>query len=129
MLRYDPDRAPDRQSWLAADESERITAAQRWHERARVELPNVKVHAIFHVIVENQIAEDLECVIRAMPRLQKQGLSRHDALHAVGSVLAAHIYELLSSPPGSLKQSEVQARYNAEVERLSAKAWQAQGRE
>lgn len=34
--------------------------------------PNVKAHAIFRAIVENQIAMGLESVNRAVPRLMKQ---------------------------------------------------------
>ena len=125
MLAYDPENPPEPDEWLSADESERIMVVQHWHKQARVKLPNEKAHAVFHVIVENQIAENLESVVRAVPRLMQQGLSRHDAVHAVGWVLASYIHELLTTKESN-DQNHVQARYSAEVERLSAKAWQAQ---
>ena len=84
----------------------------------------MKAHAAFHAIVENQIALGLGSVVRAVPRLMKQGLSRHDAIHAVASVLTGQLYEQANAK--SQDSAEVvQARYDAEVERLSAKEWRA----
>ena len=80
---------------------------------------------MFHAIVENQIAGGLEPVIRAMDRLANEGLSRHEALHAVGSVLAEHLNETMSAKSQE-SASTGQARYNASVERLNAKEWRRQ---
>jgi hypothetical protein len=55
-VQYDPLEAPEPEEWLAIDEAERIQLAQDYHRHARVRLPNEKLHAVFHVIVENQIA-------------------------------------------------------------------------
>ena len=122
MKRYDPDRAPDPKEWLQLGERERIRLVERYHQLARIELPKAKLHATFHVVVENQIAENLEPVVRTMARLQAEGLTRHDALHAVGSVLAEHIYDLLSTSAGG-DATTTQSRYEAAVERLDAKSW------
>ena len=67
--------------------------------------------------MENQIAEGLDCVVRTMARLMSEGLSRHDALHAIGSVVAEHLYEIVK------KTQDDPTQYNAAVERLSAKGW------
>jgi len=125
MKLYDPEVAPSATEWLELDEAERIQLAEAHHRLARVKLPNVKAHAVFHAIVENQIAGGLEPVIRAMDRLAGEGLSRHEALHAVGSVLAEHLNETMSmkSPDSG---STWQTRYNAAIERLSAKEWRRQ---
>lgn len=121
---YDPEVQPDAEAWLALDEQERIARAERHHRHARIDLPSVKAHAVFHAIVENQIALGVESVMRAVPRLMKQGLSRHDAIHAVASVLTSQLYEQADAKePDSAVV--VQARYDAEVERLSAKEWRA----
>ena len=122
MTHYDPEVEPDSAKWLALDEQERLRLAESHHRAARVKLPNVKAHAAFHVIVENQIAEGLEPVVRAMARLMKQGLSRHDALHAVGSVVANYFFEAMKTEDQEFCNS-VQARYNAELERLTAEDW------
>jgi hypothetical protein len=119
---YDPEVAPDPTEWLALDGEERIQLAEVHHRASRIKLPNAKVHAVFHAIVENQIAEGLEPVVRAMARLQHEGLSRHDALHAIGSVSAEHLFEAMKSKSQDAA-STAQARYNAAVERLTAKSW------
>ena len=54
-------------------------------------------HAALHAIVENQIALNLEPVVRAMHRLRNEGLTRHDAVHAIGSVVAEHLFDILKT--------------------------------
>jgi hypothetical protein len=122
---YDPEIAPNATEWLALDEGERIQLAEAHHRFARVKPPNLKAHAVFHAIVENQIAEGLEPVTRAVARLVNEGLSRHDALHAIGCVLAAHLTEAMGAKDQD-DASTGQARYNAAVERLSAREWRRQ---
>lgn len=122
MLHYNPAHAPDPEQWLALDEHERIMLSEAHHRRARIRLPNATLHATFHAVVENQIAQGLESVVRAMARLKAQGLSRHDAVHAIGSVCAGHLFgELQSNDPAGA--ATIAARYDAAVERLSAQAW------
>jgi L-serine deaminase len=125
VTNYDPENAPDPTAWLALDEQERIHLAEAHHRAARIKLPNVKAHAVFHAIVENQVAERLESVVRAMDRLMNEGLSRHDALHAIGSVVAEHLFEAVEAKTKDDPNS-IQIRYNAAVERLSAKEWRSQ---
>ena len=122
MKHYDPDIAPDPEEWLALDEQERIRLVEAHHRAARIKLPKLTAHACFHAMVENQIAADLESVVRAMTRLTCEGLSRHDALHALGSVLAEQVYDLLSTKDEDAK-ANVEARYNTAVERLTARKW------
>lgn len=123
MRHYDPEKQPRPSEWLALDEQERIQLAEAHHRAARVKLPSVKAHACIHVAVENQIAEGLEPVVRAMTRLTKEGLSRHDALHAIGSMVAEHLYEAARAEDKDNFASTHQARYAAAVERLTAKGW------
>ena len=122
---YDPEIAPNPAEWLALDEQVRIDLIEHHHHVAHIKLPNAKIHAAFHAIVENQIALDLEPVVRAMARLQREGLSRHDALHAIGAVSADHVFEGLKSNQQD-DASTTQAHYNAAVERLTAKSWRDQ---
>jgi L-serine deaminase len=119
---YDPEVPPSPAEWLALDEQLRIDLAEVYHRKAREKVPNVKAHAAFHAIVENQIAEGMESVVRAMARLMKQGLSRHDAVHAVGSCVADHVFEAMNSKDEDFA-STAQVRYNAAVERLTAEEW------
>jgi hypothetical protein len=122
VKRYDPEVPPVAVEWLALDEQHRIQLAESYHRAAREKVPNHTAHAAFHAIVENQIAEGLEPVVRAMARLMKQGLSRHDALHAVGSVVADHFFEAMNTKDEGFAAS-AQARYNSAVERLTAEEW------
>jgi hypothetical protein len=57
---------------------------------------NPIAHIIVHQTIENQIAggEPRE-VRRVVKKLMRQGLSRHEAIHRVGSVLAGEIYHIL----------------------------------
>ena len=121
VTRYDPEQVPDPEGWLALDESERIELAFRYHRDARVKLPNARVHAVIHGIVETQIAMGDATPVRAtVRRLQQEGLDRHDAIHAVGSVLAKQIYDLSKggTPTGNPNEA-----YWTELKRLSAKEW------
>jgi len=120
MNRYDPELAPNAEEWLALGEQARISLAEQFHRRARIKLPNVRIHATFHAIIENQIAEGHEPVVRALARLISTGLSRHDAVHAIGSVLAEHVYDLLKDKPTS---GDPMASYDAAIERLTADSW------
>lgn len=93
MARYDPDRDLPK-AWFLLDDQERLLAVQRYHERAKVELPNAMHHAIIHAVIEDQLAGGVAPVVSAFDRLRREGLDRHDAIYAVGSVLAAHMLDL-----------------------------------
>jgi DNA primase catalytic subunit len=123
MDAYNPERGPkpepepEPESWLELDEEERIFLTETYHRVARIKLPNMTAHAALHAIVENQIALNLEPVVRAMHRLRKEGLTRHDAVHAIGSVVAEHLFDLKTSKNDDAADS--QTRY----QRLSAASW------
>jgi hypothetical protein len=123
--RYDPDRPPDPEWWHALDETQRIHAVEAFHRKARVRLPNATVHAAIHVIVENQIALGSEIPVAAtLARLMQQGLDRHDALHAIGSVLAAHMNALVRDELGSDEDPNV--AYFAALAELTPRSWRTQ---
>jgi hypothetical protein len=121
MERYDPVIAPDAADWLDTDESERIELVSTYHRRAKVKLPNLRLHATMHVAVENQVAMGDEIPVRrTVDRLQAEGLDRHDAIHAVGSVLAEHMYDLVKKGPPATDPNTL---YWAALEKLTAKEW------
>jgi len=84
----------------------------------RLALPNITAHAAFHVVVENQIAEGLASTVNAMKRLMKEGLSRHEALHAVAAVVAEHVNMLMRG-----KATDVQTSLDSALEKLTVKVW------
>jgi hypothetical protein len=121
-MKYDPLDPPDREEWLAHDEDERVNAIADHHRREKVRLPNRVLHATIHNIVETQLATGTEPVERALARLEGEGLDRHDAIHAIGSVLAEHIYEILR---GGGKPLEPASGYFRKLESLSASKWKS----
>ena len=121
-MHYDPDRAPDPQGWLALDEQERIRRAKKYHAVAGIKVPNAEAHALFHAIVENQIAEGVEPTRRTVDRLRREGLTRHDAIHAVGSVIAQFAYDSMHGESAAAPD-EAQSELDSKIEALSAREW------
>ena len=121
-MHYDPEISPNAAAWLELDEEERIQSIEAWHRKARIDLPTVRAHAMFHSIVENQLAEGLDPVVRAIARLVGQGLTRHEAVHAVASVVSGNFYEAMKTQKNDTPE-KARARYIADVERLTAKRW------
>jgi hypothetical protein len=97
-MHYDADKAPYPEIWLELDESERIDLVRAYHRRSREPVgQNAKVHATAHVIVENQIAlGDVTVVPATINRLMLEGLDRHDAIHAVASVLMGIFFDVMT---------------------------------
>jgi hypothetical protein len=122
-MRYDAMRQPDPRTWLAHGEAERIDAVAAYHRKHRLHVPNLRLHATIHVVVENQVALGEELPVQqTLIRLMKEGLDRHDAVHAIGSVVASHIYNLLKRPE---PQTDPNAAYYDELSRLTAASWRA----
>jgi hypothetical protein len=116
-MRYDPDHAPDPTAWLALTEDERLEAVAGYGEYAGSGRDKIQLHRSAHVIVETQIAMGDETPAAATAqRLMDQGLSRHDAVHAIGCVLLEHASSLLSD---NANQSD----YAAALERLTPETW------
>jgi hypothetical protein len=124
---YDPYAGPDPEAWLALDEAERIVAVENYHRDVGIRVPNLKVHATLHVIVENQIAEgDTLPVRRVLRRLMAEGLDRHDALHAIGSVLIGHMHDMIQGS-NTDAGADPNIVYFAQLERLTAASWRNSG--
>lgn len=123
MNAYDPDTPVRGSDWLQIDEAERIELVSSYHRRKKIRLPNAQLHCVIHVVVENQLALGEETVVRTLARLQAEGLGRHDALHAIGSVLVADLYELMRE--SSASSDDTYVRYLERLEKLTAKNWRA----
>jgi hypothetical protein len=121
MENYDPGRAPEARDWLDTDEGERLALVSDYHLRARVQLPNATLHATIHVVIENQLALGEAVVVAALARLQAEGLDRHDAIHAIGSVLAEFLYDLMSDD-GQAGSASYRG-YLEQLTKLTAQGW------
>ncbi len=123
MERYDPEVAPDSKEWLALDDGERAHLIEQYHRDARIELPKRarSIHAMIHTVVENQLAlDDQPVVCGTLERLMGDGLARHQAVHAIGSVLIEYVHDLLHA---KMPSTDGHAPYYAALQKLTADKW------
>ena len=97
---YDPQVTPEPGLWLGLDEQERLAAILAWHEASsdpHPPAPKPSLHAAMHAVVENQIAANSPAHVGVtLSRLREGGLTRHEALHAIGSVVADFMQRALT---------------------------------
>jgi phytoene/squalene synthetase len=122
MDKYDPLHPPDPRAWLDLDEAERLDLVSEYHEPTGEEFQDTQVHAAIHVAVENQLAEHLPSVEAALQRLQAEGLDRHNAVHAIASVLAEHLHDIIQ---GHSPETDPNEPYYRALEKLSVATWGA----
>jgi len=123
-MHYDPDKLVDAAEWLALDEGEQQLVVERYHKRARIRLPSRRVHAIIHAAIETQVAQGHAAASRALERMLAEGLDRHDAVHAVGSVMAKHMFDIMKHG-----QSFDEKAYATDLDALSAERWRAESQD
>jgi hypothetical protein len=124
LLQYDPHEHIISDAWLALDESERMQLVRRYHRRQRIRLPNETIHAVVHVIVENHVAlGDAFPAKAVLLRLMKEGLDRHEAIHAIGSVLSEKLLQVMSEREGG---GDLNADYMEKLKSLTAESWRKQ---
>jgi Domain of unknown function (DUF1841) len=123
LSRYDPHEHVNPGAWLELDESERMQLVRRYHRRQRIRLPNETIHAVVHVIVENQVALGDAFPARAvLLRLMEEGLDRHEAAHAIGWVLSERLFAALREEGGA----DLNTQYVEKLNRLTAESWRKQ---
>ena len=117
---YDPMLDLDPEQWGSLDEDQRLEMVIEYHREARIDLPDIHTHALLHVIIENQIALGGETpVATTTRRLLNEGLDRHDAIHAIASILANFIFERMQSEANDLSNE----LYYVELKQLTADKW------
>ena len=98
VIGYDAAVGPaDIDAWLALSDDTRHKAIEHYHQHHTPhETPRApRLHAIAHLIVENQIAQNsIPEVAETLHRLTASGQPRHDAIHSIGSVMMAQLYEV-----------------------------------
>jgi len=121
MMVYDPIKPPVAKEWLGLTSADRVTLVERYHKQAGPRMFNLRAHATIHAAVENQAARGVSTPVRkTIRRLMAEGLDRHEALHAVGTVLAQVLRGTRANPsrPGSIS-----ARYADALDALTANGW------
>ncbi|AKU99402.1 hypothetical protein AKJ09_06066 [Labilithrix luteola] len=93
---YDVENPPAPEAWLAMDESERIALVEEAHRRTNSPVgQNPHAHATIHVTVENRLAAKHGPVVAAYDRFRAAGINRHTTVHALASVVARHMMDIL----------------------------------
>jgi hypothetical protein len=118
---YDPSIAPDKGEWLALDEGEQLDIVAVFHESHGEFGNSLDVHAGIHVVIETQLALDTPEVTAALDRLMKQGLTRHDVIHAIGTVFLESIHDLVESDHTS--DGDDNERYYERLSSFNAVDW------
>lgn len=106
---------------MLLDEGERMSCIQEYHQAlpSRAQPPNLLLHSSLHLIVENQLAADDPSEVRpALARLMADGMSRHDAVHALGWLVMTYVKRVADNPADSDT-----AAYQRELTRIDRKRW------
>ena len=122
MENYDPNHAIDSQDWLALNEQERQQLVEDYHNTLNLSLERgaLKMHCMLHVVVENQLAESEYPILRqTLAKLIRQGLNRHEAIHAISSILSNGLFEAMQ---GSDSEFSIK-KYRGKLEKITAKRW------
>jgi Na+/phosphate symporter len=118
---YDPLKGPDPEEWKSLEEEERIERVLSYHLEEGMEVPNAHVHSAIHAVVEYQIALGKEYPVqKALQRLMKEGLDRHDSIHAIGAVLSKYLRQVGTD---TNKSEDFTADYFDEVRQLTVQKW------
>jgi hypothetical protein len=117
---YNPLKSPNRSEWLALSETERIELIHDHHTEQGERVDRLTAHCGIHATIETQMALDTPQVRATLGRLRKQGLNRHDAIHAIGFVLAEHMQNLIASTPEGLDPNE---DYYEKLSKFNAPDW------
>ena len=121
MKTYDPINLIEPKEWLALDEYDRINLVRSFHETLGDEMEGdaLSVHSSIHVIVENQLAMGVELIPETIGKLIRQGLDRHEAIHAIGAIISADIFDILK---GDIQEFSPK-KYRRKLEKITAKRW------
>jgi hypothetical protein len=121
-MKYDPLVPPNPEQWLALDEGQQISIVEQYHGSRRIKLPNPTLHAVIHTVVETQVAMgDALPVARTLQRLITEGLDRHEAVHAIGAMLASHMDALQAGDlPAGIDANEI---YYDQLRSLTKESW------
>lgn len=112
---YLAEEAPDSEMWLSMDELERQLLVLEAHARQDNDHPPVSsmtLHAVIHSLAETSLAEDSSERARIEAR-RRQGLSRHQAIHELGTRLVGQLLEETQAPQERLKKRSNRARGKA----------------
>jgi hypothetical protein len=125
-MQYNAIEQPDPEIWLELDETERVDLVIDYHRRIGVQLETLELHAMAHVVVENQVAlGGVTPVPETLDRLIDEGLDRHEAVHAIGSILMETVFDAVHKPDDG---GDINSDYYRELALLTAAGWRSQSK-
>ena len=113
---YLPHVAQDPSMWNALDEDERVFLVSAWHKKhsdAHPAIVSLRGHALAHVVAENMLTSGEVQALSAMRTMVDQGLTRHEAIHALSDAIVACLLDLAAK--GEVYSEE---RFAQEISRL-----------
>ena len=126
-LLYDPNdsRGPEKQRFQDAGEDAQLAAIATYHRLADEEVgESIRLHCVMHLVVETQLMLGEPPQARVtFDRLRAEGLDRHDAVHALGFVVAEQLFQ------ASRGEEVSEEAYMQALAALTAESWRATGEE
>lgn len=121
MEKYNPLIEPNKEQWLNSSEKDRMETVRAFHKDNVEGLDDeaVLMHVSIHVIVENQLALGVECIPETIAKLTRQGLDRHEAIHAIGSMISEDIFNIIRGEKTEFSLK----KYRKKLEKITAKRW------
>ncbi len=121
MDTYNPNKPVDSENWLALDEAIRIELVHDFHSGLDLEMTEdaLRIHSSIHVIVENQLAMGVDLIPETIAKLIRQGLNRHETIHAIGAIISEDIFDVMK---GNIEGFSPK-KYRRKLEKLTAKRW------
>jgi len=120
METYNASKDINSADWLALDEATRLCLVEEYIENfeKRIDSSKLKIHAVAHMVVENQLALGEKPTLDAYARLMRQGLNRHETIHAIGAVILEDLYDVIKAE-GDISTNA----YKNRLRKLTAKKW------
>ncbi len=126
---YDPTKKLDHEAWLGLGLRQRQEQVEVYHVAPGAWHPpivNPPRHAMVHVVVESQIARGSGSPAYAkLQQLSREGLHRHEAIHALGSV---YIHHADAVDQGRVEMDDVDRSVLAKLAGLNATSWANHGK-
>ena len=118
MKEYDAMIEPESEKWLNLSEEYRIELIENYVRKneTSIEEEAMMLHSSIHMVVENQLAENIDSTKEAYKRLLRQGLSRHETIHAIGAVVTEDIFNMLKN-----NETFNDEKYKNRLRKLTAK--------
>ena len=121
MDTYNPLIEPNKDEWLESSEYDRIDAVREFHENSQEDFEDeaLSIHCSVHIIVENQLAMGVELIPETIAKLTRQGLDRHEAIHAIGAIISEDIFNIIRGDKAEFSPKQ----YRRKLEKITAKRW------